>query len=194
MERKMRDMEDSQNFISGKYDSLSTHTETNTNTIATLTSELKTLKTTNTKIKEDNALFRDDIIDLKCRSMRDNVLFIGIPEGATTHLNGQAPIPEPTQPQQLAADTTLEGSDGTDPVPAGATSNTTQSNQSAERGAFTQDDCVKKVHFFCENVLQGENTIPVSMCVSIELIGFVLFLEGKLVYLWLSLLIQILSC
>ena len=65
----MRDMEDSQNFISGKYDSLSTHTETNTNSIATLTSELKTLKTTNTKLKEDNALFRDDIIDLKCRSM-----------------------------------------------------------------------------------------------------------------------------
>ena len=44
MERTMRDMEDSQNFISGKYDSLSTHTETNTNTIATLTSELKPLK------------------------------------------------------------------------------------------------------------------------------------------------------
>ena len=132
-------------------------TETNTNTIAALTSELKTLKTTNTKLKEDNALFRDDSIDLKCRSMRDNLLFMGIPEGATTHLNGQAPIPEPTQPQQLAADTTLEGSDGTDPVPAGATSNTTQSNQSAERGAFTQDDCVKKVHFFCENVLQVKN-------------------------------------
>ena len=55
MEQKMRDMKDSQNFISGKYDSLSTHTETNTNTIATLTSELKTLKTTNIKLKEDNA-------------------------------------------------------------------------------------------------------------------------------------------
>ena len=121
MERQMRDMEDSQNFISGKYDILSTHTETNTNTIATLTSELKTLKTTNTKLKEDIALFRDDIIDLKCRSMRDNLLFMGIPEGATTHLNGTAPIPEPIQPQQLAADTTPEGSDSTDPVPADTT-------------------------------------------------------------------------
>ena len=187
MERQMRDMEDSQNFISGKYDILSTHTETNTNTIATLTSELKTLKTTNTKLKEDIALFRDDIIDLKCRSMRDNLLFMGIPEGATTHLNGTAPIPEPIQPQQLAADTTPEGSDSTDPVPAdttpegsdstdpvpadttpvgsdstdpvpaGVTTNTPQSNQSAERSAFTQDDCVKKVHFFCEIVLQVEN-------------------------------------
>ena len=159
-----------------------------------MTSELKTLKTTNTKLKEDNALFRDDIIDLKCRSTRDNLLFIGIPEGAATYMNGPTPIPELTHPQQLAADTIPEGTDGTDPLPAGATSNATQSNQSAERGAFTQDDCVKKVHFFCENVLQVENTIPVSMCVSIELIGFVLFLEGKLVYLWLSLLIQILSC
>ena len=79
MERTMRDMEDSQNFISGKYDSLSTHTRTNTNTIATLTSQLKTLKTTNTKLKEDNALFRDDIIDLKCRSMRDNLFELGMP-------------------------------------------------------------------------------------------------------------------
>ena len=75
----MRDMEDSQNFISGKYDSLSTHTRTNTNAIATLTSQLKTLKTTNTKLKEDNALFRDDIIDLKCRSMRDNLFELGMP-------------------------------------------------------------------------------------------------------------------
>ena len=72
-------------------------------------------------------------------------------------MNGPTPIPEPTHPQQLAADTIPEGADGTDPLPAGATSNATQSNQSAERGAFTQDDCVKKVHFFCENVLQVKN-------------------------------------
>ena len=36
---------------------------------------------TNKTLKSDNAVFQEDIIDLQCRSMRDNLVFVGIPEG-----------------------------------------------------------------------------------------------------------------
>ena len=44
--------------------------------------EVKSLAQKNTDMKKANQLLAEDVIDLKCRSMRDNLVIVGIPETA----------------------------------------------------------------------------------------------------------------
>ena len=43
--------------------------------------QLKVASDENKTLKSDNAVFQEDIIDLQCPSMRDNLVFVGIPGG-----------------------------------------------------------------------------------------------------------------
>ena len=80
----------------------------------------------------------DEVIDLKCRSMRDNLLFFGIPEGST---------PAPTDIQ----------SDNTQGTPTHTTYAAAAASVSFSSSSHTDEDCKSKVISFCEKVLHMSN-------------------------------------
>lgn len=51
-----------------------------------LSDENKLLSTENETLKKDNVSMAEDILDIKCRSMQDNLVFMGIPEHTDPHV------------------------------------------------------------------------------------------------------------
>ena len=108
--KKITDIETSQNFLSSNHDNIKKDVEVNKGnvtkvqvTLKNLADENKILKDSNQKLKTSNDSMQEDIIDLKCRSMRDNMVFVGIPETFTMGSMGNA-INQPNE--------TTEGSIG----------------------------------------------------------------------------------
>ena len=87
----MSEIEKSQQFVSDKYDQVSGVVKGNKETLSSIESDINSLKRENEALKYKNASLADDVIDLKCRSMRDNLLFFGI-----TEVTNSAPITEPS--------------------------------------------------------------------------------------------------
>lgn len=83
MELKMDEIEKSQRFISEQYDTLSVCTDVNKKNIEHIQNDIKLLNQDNRELRSENQTMKENIIDLKCRSMRDNLMFFGIPEGKT---------------------------------------------------------------------------------------------------------------
>jgi hypothetical protein len=81
MEHQINSIERSQNFMSDQYDQINACSVSNKQNIAKLQAEVKSLSDANAELKLDNNSFTESIIDLKCRSMRDNLLFFGVNEG-----------------------------------------------------------------------------------------------------------------
>ena len=79
MENRLTEIEHSQQFKCQRYESLSSCTTSNKSEIENVQSELKKLSAENTRLRASNVSLSDDVIDLKCRSMRDNLLFFVIP-------------------------------------------------------------------------------------------------------------------
>ena len=91
MNSKMIQIEKSQEFVSGNYDTVKKSIDVNKKSIEThirdiskLQLEVNSLQKENNELKESKAQLEDDVIDLKCRSMRDNFVFMGIPEVSLT--------------------------------------------------------------------------------------------------------------
>lgn len=82
MDKRLTEIEHSQQFIhvSDQHESLSTATAANKSDIQHVQSDVKRLYDENAKLKSANESLLDDAIDLKCRSMRDNLLFFGVPK------------------------------------------------------------------------------------------------------------------
>ncbi len=99
MDRKIADIENGQKFVGEKYDTLMTKADQNTHKISEANANLKSVKEDNAKIKATNKSLVEDIIDLKCRSMRDNLLFFGVTEQPPT-----TATTTPTQPPEDCAD------------------------------------------------------------------------------------------
>jgi hypothetical protein len=81
MDLKISEIEKSQNFICEQYDTVSGVAESNSVKIEKLQAEMHNLKTENSALKAKSETLTDDLTDMKCRSMKDNLLFFGIPEG-----------------------------------------------------------------------------------------------------------------
>lgn len=81
MEQKITDMEHSQSFMSDQYDKVMSSSNVNKQNISSLRTGVDVLTAENRKLKSDSETVAESILDLKCRSMRDNLLFFGIPEG-----------------------------------------------------------------------------------------------------------------
>ncbi|WAR21529.1 hypothetical protein MAR_015503, partial [Mya arenaria] len=75
---KIQDIEKSQTFVSGQYDTILKSTTVNKNDIHKLQGEIQVLNENNNKMHNKNVTLQEDVIDLKCRSMRDNLVFLGI--------------------------------------------------------------------------------------------------------------------
>ena len=84
MENRLTEIEHSQQFIGQRYESLSSCTTSNKSEIENVQSELKKISAENTRLQASNVSLSDDVIDLKCRSMRDNLLFFVIPKSTST--------------------------------------------------------------------------------------------------------------
>lgn len=153
VEQKIRDIEDSQNFISDKYDSLSLNTESNKNSIDDLKSEVQSLRSANSKLKQDNVQFRDDLIDLKCRSMRDNLLFMGIPEGNSDAFICPPKDVDPQNTQDSPLPMEESGVSNSQPLQQPNQLDQTDSQVFSRNNSYAED-CVSKVHVFCEKVLK----------------------------------------
>ena len=86
MDKRILDIEQSTVFVSEKYDDLK-------KTSACHSSELSTLKTTISSLQNQNSTLNSsynklnhELIDLKCRSMRDNLRFLVSPNNKNLHL------------------------------------------------------------------------------------------------------------
>lgn len=81
MDLKILEIERSQSFICDKYDHINSTVNSNTSDIEKLQVAMEKLKYENTELKNKNDSFSEELIDMKCRSMKDNLLFFGVPEG-----------------------------------------------------------------------------------------------------------------
>ena len=129
--RKIADVEESQNLLSGKFESVSKQSASNKSLLDKMETELKSVSEKNVQLEQDNSSLEEDIVDLQCRSMRDNLVFLG--------------IPETTRPLQRTD--AMEAASSTP-----STDNVTYSQ------AASPEDCVSKIYEFCENVLKIDNS------------------------------------
>ncbi|WAR00029.1 hypothetical protein MAR_024401 [Mya arenaria] len=122
MESKIEDIETSHSFISDQYDGLLATSVHNTSDIGLLKNELKNVKCENNQLKGLAENANESVIDLKLRSMRDNYLFWGIPEGpGDMAFGGSTPSVHsggPTYASSCGPPSTTSG--GPPPAPYGA--------------------------------------------------------------------------
>ena len=127
VENKCNEIEKSQLFIDSKYESITKQVDTSISDVAKLKCDVSKLRDENKSLKQINTCLGEDVIDLKCRSMRDNLLFFGIKEDDVT-------APPPQHDAQLM---------------------TNASHLTQSRGS--KEDCTEKVLQFCQSVLHIEN-------------------------------------
>lgn len=75
-EKRLSEIEESQNFICKQYDSVSSSVCKNADDLRQAQTEIKRLASENDRLRKAHDSVVDDVIDLKCRSMRDNLLFL----------------------------------------------------------------------------------------------------------------------
>lgn len=137
-----------------QYDTISACTEANKHSISKLQDEVKSLTEANASLKSDNESFSESIIDLKCRSMRDNLLFFGVTEGRRFD-----PVPHPknnpTDPGAVSVELTDMPKDASTSRP-----NTDPSVPLSDPVTFASvsasaplENCAEKVFTFCEKLL-----------------------------------------
>ena len=136
--RKLTDIESSQKFLSEEYDKLSKSADVNKRDLSKVQVEVKALSRENKELKSSNQTLAEDIIDLKCRSMRDNMIFLGIPETSSPVERGAV--------------------GGTDSGTENMDVNQPSVSQDSPRRTYAQvtanEDCVHKIYDFCDNVLK----------------------------------------
>lgn len=147
--QKVVEVENSQSHLSHKFDDISSTTNENKSDIHRIQVEFKSLTDKNKTLADQNAKLKDDVIDLKCRSMRDNLLFFGIPEAVA--------------PEYVAEDRVMEHSSeqadhdqppGTEGAEALQLSQNSASSTSYANVVKREEDCAEKVYEFCEKVLK----------------------------------------
>lgn len=162
MELKLSDLEQSQSFVSDKYDSLNEAVNVNKDVVKNLETEVEKLRTENTELKAQNSAFEEDVTDLRCRSMRDNLLFFGIPEETYQSQQISQNVMDVTNQDDAAAT-------GGNPKPDG--------NPVLIASQTRREDCERKVLEFCSNVLKIENAADVIQIDVAHRVGR--FVRGK---------------
>ena len=81
MDTRVKEVEKSSNFVSGQFEEQKTKLKTADNEIKNLNKKCKEFEDVVKKLEEKNAALEDKTNDLEFRSLRENLLFHGIPEG-----------------------------------------------------------------------------------------------------------------
>lgn len=141
---KMVEIEKSQTFLSDRYDKLSKSLDVNNTDISKVQNEVKSLTQKNIELKKANQLLSDDVTDLKCRSMRDNLVIVGIPEVARSISGFMGAVGGADQREHM--DTAQVNG---------------HNEQASQPRSYAQvasgEDCNAKVWEFCETVLKISN-------------------------------------
>ena len=151
---KVVEIENSQSHLSHQFDDINSTTKLHKTDIQKLQGQVKSLTDENDSLKTENQKIKGDVTDLKCRSMRDNLLFFGIPEGVSKPLGASA---------FGAMGGTFGAMGGAAPM-EGLSSTEVSAEKSGDAGptSFAKvveagENCAEKVFEFCEKVLQIEN-------------------------------------
>ena len=139
-----------QQFISTQYESVSSSINNSKDEFSETNTEVKRLTSGNLELNKVSNSLLDDIIDLKCHSMRDNLLFIGIPESSETS-DG---IFANTGDQRVQYDATS----GTAETTTSCTTGATCSAPTLQQRNDTTENCEQKVHTFLTKVLKIEES------------------------------------
>ena len=142
--------------MSDKFDDINSTTNTHTNDIQKIQGDVKKLTGENEWLKLAIQKLKDDVTDLKCRSMSDNLLFFGIPEAVSKPFGGFG---------AMGGGPGVMGGSTSDAAPMNgleSVDNTGAKSAAAAPTSFakvveTGEDCAEKVFEFCENVLKIEN-------------------------------------
>ena len=157
---KVNEIEKSQSHISHKNDTIDSTTKENKQVIHKLHGDVKSLQNENKTLSDQNVKLQDDVIDLKCRSIRDNLLFFGIPE-----------VIAPEHVGDVNAAGIMEHSDGQEEQVSTENSEIhTLFQNSASSLSFAEtvqkeESCADKVYEFCEKVLSIKD---VRSCIKID--------------------------
>ena len=154
---KVTEIENSQSHLSHQFDDINSSTKMHKTDIQKLQGDVKNLTDENQSLKEANRKIKDDVIDLKCRSMRDNLLFFGIPESVSQPVDagalGATGGPDDVIGGAMGGHAPMEGLSSADKTD----DSTPATPASFAKVVETGEDCAKKVFEFCEHVLHIEN-------------------------------------
>lgn len=159
--KKLSDIEESQTFLGNEYDTMKNTVDQNQKCVTNLQGEIKSLTKENKKLKTENSSIYEDVLDLKCRSMRDNIIFLGIEEQTfSPHRTHNA---DPTHQVGLAESgvndaVAMDATNSAEGSESHITSNTfAQSVQEPSHqltAPYVQEDCASKIYQLCESVLK----------------------------------------
>ena len=152
--KKVVEIENSQCHISEKYDDMNSKTKVNTSDIHKLQGEVINLTKSNDELSKSNKKIKDEVIDLKCRSMRDNMLFFGVPESQSPVYAGVGSASADNQ--AISMDASSSAPNG-QPIPSTMFKPPDTSSTSFADGTKQGENCADLVYEFCESLLKIEN-------------------------------------
>ena len=132
--KKINDVEASQKFLADQYDEVSKQSVDLHADLNKLKQTMSDMKMKNDHLQEDNSALQEDVLDLKCRSMRDNLVFIGFSE-----------LPSAAAPRTSS------------PSTASSVPMETQNPGTYAQAAAAAEDCKRKVLEFCQDVPKIDN-------------------------------------
>ena len=155
---KVTAIENSQTHLSDKFDDINSTTNTHKNDIQKIQGDVKKLTGENESLKLVNQKLKDDVTDLKCRSMRDNLLFFGIPEALSKPFGGSGFGAMGGGAGTMSGATSdASPMDGLESVGSTGAKSADAAPSSFSKVVETGEDCAEKVFEFCENVLKIDN-------------------------------------
>jgi hypothetical protein len=168
MDYKITEIEKSQTFLCEQYDSINTTTNLNKVSVEHLKEDVNKLIAENVALRQKNETLADDVIDMKCRSMKDNLLFFGIPEG-TSQIPGRRFVPSvPSALGSVPGENNLENElmeHGLSEPISEQTSEHSDHDETVLKTANAplqlyssvaagEENCKSKVHDFCNKILR----------------------------------------
>ena len=134
IDKRLLEVEQSTSFVSDKFDEIEKQTTNHSGELQLLQSTVSSLDKKNSILGSTCNKLNEELIDLKCRSMRNNLLFFGIPElhESPTHKSGTSASSDLHVPPSEQYGT--------------SSTSTTETTDSV--------DCRSKILAFCENMLK----------------------------------------
>ncbi|XP_053375120.1 uncharacterized protein LOC123554108 isoform X2 [Mercenaria mercenaria] len=170
---QIQDVTNSQTFVCGRVDDMLKTTDSHEKNLKKLQGELKVLTEDNKKLHKQNKQLQEDVTDVRCRSMRDNLVMLGISEHPflLQDSTGGAPSVPLHQPSEPSGGSSMDTSSSATGSPATTPLITTGTGTAATAGspsvsdpttgsyaaAAAPEDCAEKVYVFCEKILKITN-------------------------------------
>jgi hypothetical protein len=162
---KIQEVELSQSMLSDKYDSLICSSKDNNVAIEAIQGELKKVNDINKTLKKKNQDLQSDITDLRCRSMRDNIVILGISEHpqyihdspdsvySMTTISESNNMQLDASPNDVVHTYTTDGHSAPIADSDHLIGSTNQQTRGSYASAAAPENCIAKVYQFCEQIL-----------------------------------------